>query len=399
MKFTKDDPVWQEILEGKRKHKFSNYVIQIKINHLQRLLKMKAIRTDQAINELYQIYEKYYSIFDREFSKYQTAPIKRKSYSVDEVKRFIKEGRLLVLAGDEKILNQLPEGNWIAGTTPYFMDPEGGIYSKDLIFVDDFTHLKRDFKIKKYTKETIENIGKDSFDNGFTFLLIPAFTDVLTEFAYRSFYYENIFNNPVLGYVTGFDLNGDNQKAYVYSGLNNEKLDQEAVALHVKIDDKKLANIEIINIFSQDENSPTLVFPKTDFVQDICLIDGKEENLADYLIKNNIDIRFPIIEEQNGALINKSFMKIDEENKQVIFYAPIFHDVEYRFAKPITNYAEKFNIATANVGNVDYSCNCILNYLYGELEGQKINISGATTFGEIAYQLLNQTQIYLKING
>ena len=45
-----------------------------------------------------------------------------------------------------------------------------------------------------------------------------------------------------------------------------------------------------------------------------------------------------------------------------------------------------------------FSCNCILNYLYSELEGKKTGgITGPITFGEIAYQLLNQTMVYLTI--
>jgi hypothetical protein len=39
-----------------------------------------------------------------------------------------------------------------------------------------------------------------------------------------------------------------------------------------------------------------------------------------------------------------------------------------------------------------------LNFLYGELEGKKTGtITGPMTFGEIAYQLLNQTMIFLEI--
>ncbi len=44
------------------------------------------------------------------------------------------------------------------------------------------------------------------------------------------------------------------------------------------------------------------------------------------------------------------------------------------------------------------SCNCILNYQYGELEGRKIPpFTGPVTFGEVAYQLLNQTLVYVEI--
>ena len=47
-----------------------------------------------------------------------------------------------------------------------------------------------------------------------------------------------------------------------------------------------------------------------------------------------------------------------------------------------------------------FSCNCILNYLYGELEGKKTPpYTGPVTFGEVAYQLLNQTLVYCEILG
>ena len=46
-----------------------------------------------------------------------------------------------------------------------------------------------------------------------------------------------------------------------------------------------------------------------------------------------------------------------------------------------------------------FSCNCVLNYLYAGLEGKKTGeFNGPATFGEIAYQLLNQTLVYLTIS-
>lgn len=45
-----------------------------------------------------------------------------------------------------------------------------------------------------------------------------------------------------------------------------------------------------------------------------------------------------------------------------------------------------------------FSCNCILNYQYAGLEGKKSgSVTSPVTFGEIAYQLLNQTLVYLNI--
>ncbi|MBM4779270.1 MAG: hypothetical protein GQE15_16305, partial [Archangiaceae bacterium] len=43
-----------------------------------------------------------------------------------------------------------------------------------------------------------------------------------------------------------------------------------------------------------------------------------------------------------------------------------------------------------------FACNCILNYLYGALEGRTAGtMVGPVTFGEVAYMLLNQTMVYV----
>jgi hypothetical protein len=55
----------------------------------------------------------------------------------------------------------------------------------------------------------------------------------------------------------------------------------------------------------------------------------------------------------------------------------------------MTGHAEKKSV---------FSCNCILNFLYGGFEGKRINnFNGPITFGEIAYQLINQTLVYVLI--
>ena len=83
---------------------------------------------------------------------------------------------------------------------------------------------------------------------------------------------------------------------------------------------------------------------------------------------------------------------------EVALYAPVFKGVEYKIAKPIKDYVSEFNAAMPKGTKPAFSCNCILNFLYSDLEGKKIeNMYGPVTFGEIAYQLLNQTLVYLEI--
>ncbi len=81
-------------------------------------------------------------------------------------------------------------------------------------------------------------------------------------------------------------------------------------------------------------------------------------------------------------------------------YAPVFTGVDYRFAKPVGDYAAAFRsrLASQETGDVAFSCNCILNFLFGSLEGKTIGgAPGPVTFGEIAYQLLNQTLVVVRV--
>jgi hypothetical protein len=76
--------------------------------------------------------------------------------------------------------------------------------------------------------------------------------------------------------------------------------------------------------------------------------------------------------------------------------------VEYKLAKPVPNYVESFEkLIDAELGDkMVFACNCILNYLYSELEGKRTgNMTGPVTFGEVAYQLLNQTMAYMTIES
>jgi hypothetical protein len=84
----------------------------------------------------------------------------------------------------------------------------------------------------------------------------------------------------------------------------------------------------------------------------------------------------------------------------VNLFAPVFAGVDYHFAKPLADYATAFRgrLADIDPSGVVLGCNCILNFMFGQLEGQAIGgMAGPATFGEIAYQLLNQTMVMVRV--
>ena len=326
--------------------------------------------------------------------------MERKLYTKLEVIEFIRAGKQLVLSGDEDLLDQLPKGNWIGGTSPYFMDNNGGVFSTGKIFVDDFTNIASGFKIESYDKNSIKKIAAESFHNGFIVLIIPGDSETLFEFGINSLSYDKIFDNPVVGFVAGFDMAKMGKSSpKVYNGLTGEKLDKNGIAIHIQLPEGKVARAEILNLDTIDINSPRIRFPITSFTQSECTVNGDKTNIAEFLTHIKYKEGLPLISNYNGALINRDIKKIDIEKKEVVFFSPVFNDETYNLANVIDNYFQLFNEKLDNQGkDVVYCSLCVSYYFLGKLENKKINAEGVFAFGEIAYQLLNQTLVFLSLD-
>lgn len=319
-------------------------------------------------------------------------------YNVNEVKEIIAQGKKLILAGDEALLKQLPTGQWIAGTSPYFMGDNGGVCTKEQIFLNELPSYITDVKIKDYNETNIADIYKDGPENGFTVVIIPASSSTHLSFALNAPKYENFAQCPLIGWIAGVDLKDLGKvKPKVIAGDKSSPIENGAVAMHISLPSNKYAEINIINIFKQGAGD-TITFFEDGFSAVEAQINGQKRNFAEYLSQNNIDTKLPLVADYCGAMVNTSFQTVDQVNKKVDFYAPVFQGMQYKLAEPVADYITSFcrQMPNESVDKVAFSCNCILNYLYSDLEGKRTGaITGPITFGEIAYQLLNQTMAYV----
>lgn len=323
-------------------------------------------------------------------------------FNLDEVKSLIAAGKSLLIAADESLLDQLPNGKWIAGSTPYFVAESGGIETSSHLFVSELPSFVTNVEITEYTVDSISQIYNNTPQNGFTAVIIPASSQIHTSFALNAPQYENFALNPLIGWIAGVRLS-DIGTIFptVYWGAATKKSTNTAVAMHVSLPNSHLAELNIINIFKQGSGD-IITFPISGFETSKAMVNGKSVDFAQYINQNQLDTRLPLVADYAGAEINISFQSVSKEQNMVKFYAPIFNDVEYKLAAPINNYAQTFAemVKTLDNNDVYFSCNCILNYVYGELNGKKTgNFIGPITFGEIAYQLLNQTLCYLTIKN
>lgn len=350
--------------------------------------------------------------------------MKRQLYDLEQVKKFISDGRAMVLSGGEEVLSSLPKGNWIGGTSTYFMNTDKAVVSKQKIFVDDFTDVAENFKISLYSTKNIHEISIDAYENGFTTLILPSDSPVYSDFGFNSLSYDKIFNNPVVGFVAGvipdeivnkYETSDGSDKVYdrtkregdnevplptVFNGQTLEKYHDVGVAMHVELPDNKVARVEILNVEQIDKDSPNITFPKTDFVQSECFIDGERHNIADFLLKEVQRTNYNIVADYNGSIVSRDIKLINPLLREVHFYTAVFDDEVYYLASRIDDYKRMFDrdLEFINKDNVLYSCVCMSCYMRGDLDQRKIDIEGVFGFGEIAYHVLNRTLIYLEID-
>ena len=185
----------------------------------------------------------------------------------------------------------------------------------------------------------------------------------------------------------------------VFNGRSAEANETDAIVMHVTLPKGKIADIGIINIFVQGDGD-SIVFPNDGFSTTQAYINGELRDFRDYLLEKKLDARLPLVANFNGVSINTSMGGVDINQEGVDFSGPVFSGLEYKQARPVHDYISKF-VSQLPIGlehQIAFSCNCILNYLYSNLEGKRIpGITGPATFGEIAYLLLNQTMVYVRI--
>ncbi|WP_420239446.1 DUF6976 family protein [Telmatobacter bradus] len=317
--------------------------------------------------------------------------------TLEEASALILSGKRLFVAGDESLLAALPRGQWIGGTIPYFMSEEGGLCTNAKIGVAPLPEFVTGAETRFYSIDDLEKIPDGYKRNGFTRLILPAGTNIHQQFARNCAHIPGILGQPLIGWIAGVNLTDLGRiQPKVFDGSTGKSSAEDAVAMHVELPETIVAKANILNIFQRGAGDPIL-FLEEGFTATDCLVNGEKKNFAAYVKEKQIDTKLPLVAEYGGTRVNVSFQNVDEEQGIVSFYAPVFPGVEYKVAAPVEDYEAAFKRElSSGKAQAYFTCNCILNYMYGGLEGKHTgNVVGPITFGEIANMLLNQTMVYL----
>jgi hypothetical protein len=308
----------------------------------------------------------------------------------------IRAGKTLLLAGDAAVLAKMPPGKWIGGTIPYFVTEKGGCCVRDQVFVDVLDAPADRVRIARYAPEALGRIYRDARPDAVRFIIIPALSKAHLDFALGAPTYDGFASIPLLGWIAGVHLDDLGKVApLVFDGTDASAIGDAAVVLEMALPAGVAPTLGIVNPFEPDLAGPEIRFTKAGFSAATALVDGKEVDFPAFLRARAHEARFPLVADYCGAGVNVSFQAILAD--KVDLYAPVFPDITYRLAKPLADYRATLARDLDREWK-STSFNCILNYLYGELEGKPIgSASYPCTFGEIAYQLLNQTFVHLDL--
>lgn len=280
------------------------------------------------------------------------------------------------------------------------MTSVGGMTTKELIFVTELPDYILELEAKYYDTETISQVYTDAPENGFSVIIIPAKSRTHFSFALNVPNYEAFATRPLIGWISGIHLDEWAQGTpKIFNGLSTEVFEDGAIVMHARLPANKVAEIGALNMFEQGDGD-RIRFPESGFSAKEAYVNDVKVNFGEYLQQNQLDKRLPLVANYFGAMLNTAFQEEIRPDGGVQFYNAVFSFLEYKHAKPIPNYADQFKRKiTSGLGiQPIFSCNCILNYIYSDLERKQIGCApGPTTFGEIAYQTLNQTMAYLRI--
>ncbi|HZL44022.1 MAG TPA: PAS domain S-box protein [Verrucomicrobiae bacterium] len=396
------ESAWISVIEGTREVQFEFLALQLFLVNLRKRLQSKELSQADCVRELKAFCAKFsrLPIAEKDFSRIanQNPATTNRLLDPKEVAQRILAGQCLILAGEESLLAGLPNGNWIGGTIPYFMDQEGGCLCKDRIFVTEISAECQTSK-DRYAVSRLPEVYQDAEEGTLSFIILPADSPIHTEFALHAPRYRGFALQPLVGWVAGIDLAMAGKAApKVFCG-GPEPLADTAVVMRVKLPPDRVAQVRIVNLF-QPGDGDTIRFRSSGFSAATALINGQECNFAEYLRSIEADTHVPLVADYCGARVNVSFKSVDPQSGRVEFYAPVVPGIAYKLALPVKDYVSEFQSGLKQLSpdNLLFSCNCILNYLYSRLEGRRTSaFVGPVTFGEIAYQLLNQTLVYVEL--
>jgi hypothetical protein len=287
--------------------------------------------------------------------------------SIPEVLAAITAGESLFLAGSRDVLSQLPRGSWIGGTICYFMAAEGSTEPQGSVYATGIPEFALGADVADYGLHNLSEIYSDAPPNGFTFLVLPADTEVLRAFAQQAPAWTGFLIRPVVGWVSGVRVDRIGEELpVVFNGRTGGVFEDRCAALHVWLPPGKMANLDTANADETSE-AGVLPFPEPG---------ARARETAGDLVSPH---RAPVARSADPS-------------------KPVFPGVDYRFVDFSGMESAGLARGTAALDRrIAQARNCTLNYLYGSLERRLSSLPRPSPSGSGTSQQAGQSTIRLLV--
>jgi hypothetical protein len=152
--------------------------------------------------------------------------------TVAELAAMIQAGRILLLAGAETLLAQLPAGRWIGGSAAAYLGNAGNATERNRIFYSDLSDHAPTAEILLLEASQLPGLAARYPENGFSFLILPGLSALLVSFARDAADYPGLYNSPLIGWISAVDLSGPPARPKIFAG-NGQAHAEHAALMHV----------------------------------------------------------------------------------------------------------------------------------------------------------------------
>jgi hypothetical protein len=252
--------------------------------------------------------------------------------------------------------------------------------------------------IQRYGVGGLHWLPEDVPANGYSVVIMPFGTMAQQTYAREAPGEKSIFDKQLAGWVCGASP-GFSERPQVFYGMLGHCIDDEVVAMHFELAEGYRAQVKMINIFEMGDGD-RIEFPSDGFSSSQAFVNGRSVVFSEYLLGCGVEYTRPLLCNVHGLNYNVTIRDVDKANSLVSFYAPIFKNTEYRFARPLRDMRKSIERALPKLTKVPaFCCGCISLYELGHLENFKAGLfSGPISHGEIANILVNQTFTYITVD-
>ncbi len=303
-----------------------------------------------------------------------------------EASELIRSGATLVAAGSPDLLRRLPPGKWIGGTSTSAFTPSGGAELSDRLQITTFPEQVTLEGIQRYGVGGVQHLSRDLPVGGFSVLIVPHASNVHDALAREALLSDRLLQGNLFGWMSEAVRWRHLGRPQVYYGPLAHCIEDEAVALHFSLSPGWRVRAESVSVFGEGD-SESFRFPSDGFSASRIIVGGEELDFVSFMKEKRIDLDRPLVSRHGGRVILTCPDAPDSSGQTVRFHSPVFHGVDYRFAKAVPNLeqATRRLISSDRAGTTLIACLCLMSYVEGSAEDYPGALcEGPVTRGEIA---------------